>query len=137
VTLAPPLSRKIRADGKSILLVLESCKFEYASADRAAKAVDGENFMSLSPILMRSTNGSRTAGLGSFCKPEWGLFFNGVALDFQTGDSTGERNQLRVDDVILMFCLLRCVLWTAPLAPGQRKIMMCNGPLVVCFFRSR
>ena len=58
-------------------------------------------------------------------KPEYGLFLYGLALGFpDIAIPLGTAINLRVDDVLIVFFLLRSVLWRpAPLASGQRKIL--------------
>ncbi len=70
-------------------------------------------------------------------KPEYGLFFYGLALGFpDVAIPLGKAINLRLDDALLLIFLLRTFLWTpAPVSPGQRKILWWQASfLFVCFF---
>lgn len=58
-------------------------------------------------------------------KPEYGLFLYGLALGFpDVAIPLGTTINLRMDDCLMIFFLLRSVLWTpAPLTAGQRKVL--------------
>src|ERR1017187_8700264 len=66
-------------------------------------------------------------------KPEYGLFLYGLALGFpDIAIPLGTAINLRMDDVLIIFFLLRSVLWRpAPLAPGQRKILKWQALLLM------
>jgi len=69
-------------------------------------------------------------------KPEYGLFLYGLALGFpDVAIPLGTTINIRLDDCLMLFFLLRCVLWTpAPLAAGQRKVLGWQALLLaVCF----
>src|SRR6267143_3537982 len=57
-------------------------------------------------------------------KPEYGLFLYGLALGFpDTAIPLGTTINLRLDDGLIVFFLLRSLLWSpAFLTPGQRSI---------------
>jgi O-antigen ligase len=57
-------------------------------------------------------------------KPEYGLFLYGLALGFpDVASPFGSDINFRLDDVLIVFFLLRSLLWSpAPLTPGQRDI---------------
>src|SRR5580704_12744073 len=57
-------------------------------------------------------------------KPEYGLFLYGLALGFpDIAIPVGTAINLRLDDALIVFFLLRSLLWSpASLTPGQRSI---------------
>jgi O-antigen ligase len=59
-----------------------------------------------------------------WAKPEYGLFLYGLALGFpDTAIPLGTAINLRLDDGLIVFFLVRSLLWSpAPLTPGQRSI---------------
>jgi len=70
-------------------------------------------------------------------KPEYGLFLYGLTLGFpDVALPLGTTINIRLDDGVMLFFLLRSVLWTpAPLAAGQRKILSWQVVLFsVCVF---
>jgi O-antigen ligase len=94
--------------------------------------------MALSPILYFELSVAILLTVGILCaKPEYGLFFYGLALGFpDVAIPLGTAIHVRLDDCLILFFLLRCILWTpAPLGPGQRKILRWQALfLLVCFF---
>ena len=70
-------------------------------------------------------------------KPELGLFLYGLALGFpDVAIPLGTTINIRMDDCLMLFFLIRSVLWTpAPLAEGQRKVLGWQALLLsVCIF---
>ena len=65
-------------------------------------------------------------------KPEYALFLYGLALGFpDIAIPLGTTINIRMDDGLMLFFLLRSVLWTpAPLAAGQRKILRWQAVLL-------
>jgi len=59
-----------------------------------------------------------------WAKPEYGLFFYGLTLGFpDIAIPLATAINLRLDDGLIVFFLLRSLLWSpAPLTPGQRSI---------------
>jgi hypothetical protein len=70
-------------------------------------------------------------------KPEYGLFVYGAVLGFpDVALPVGTAINLRLDDALIVFFLLRSVLWSpASLTPGQRSIFKWQMLLAAaCFF---
>ena len=70
-------------------------------------------------------------------KPEYGLFVYGLALGFPDAASPlGAAINLRLDDGLIVFFLLRSVLWSpASLTPRQRSVFICQALLAgACTF---
>jgi O-antigen ligase len=90
--------------------------------------------MDLSPIFCFEVGIAILLALWILCaKPEYGLFLYGLALGFpDIAIPLGTAINLRVDDVLIIFFLLRSVLWRpAPLASGQRKILKWQALLLM------
>src|SRR6266403_3915442 len=68
-----------------------------------------------------------------WAKPEYGLFFYGLALGFpDIALPLGTAINLRLDDGLIVFFLLRSLLWSpASLTPGQRRIFKWQACLAV------
>ena len=94
--------------------------------------------MDLTPILYFEAGAGILLAAWFLCmKPEYGLFLYGLALGFpDAAIPLGTAINLRLDDALLLFFLLRTMLWTPALvSPGQRKILWWQASfLFVCFF---
>jgi hypothetical protein len=92
--------------------------------------------MNPAPILYFEMGAAILLAAWFLCaKPEYGLFFYGLALGFpDVALPLGNAIHLRLDDALILVFFLRSILWTpAPLTQEQRKILTWQASfLLIC-----